>query len=67
MKSSPAPEVVARFSSNIIKLLKQTADLLGAKKTHVLYIGLAAIEQKQAIPERIRKKARGLGARLATG
>jgi multimeric flavodoxin WrbA len=63
--SSAAPAVMARFSSNLVRLLKQVADLLGGKKTQVLYIGLAAMEREQDIGERIRKKARGLGARLA--
>jgi multimeric flavodoxin WrbA len=63
--SSAAPEIVARFSSNIVKLLKQAAGLLGAKKTEVLYIGLAAMEPKPAISSRIRKKARRLGGKLA--
>jgi multimeric flavodoxin WrbA len=63
--SSAAPEVVTRFSSNIIKLLKKAASLLGAKKTKVLYIGLAAMEEEQEIEERIRRKARGLGEELA--
>jgi putative NADPH-quinone reductase len=63
--SSAAPEIVARFSSNIIKLLKQAAGRLGAKKTEVLYIGLAAMEPKPAISYRIRKKAGRLGVKLA--
>jgi hypothetical protein len=63
--SSAAPEIVARFSSNIIKLLKQAAGLLGAKKTEVLHIGLAAMEPKPVISHRIRKKARRLGVKLA--
>jgi hypothetical protein len=54
------PEVVARISSNIVRLL-------GAKKTRVLYIGLAAMEEEQDIGERIRKKTRGLEARLVSG
>jgi len=63
--SSAAPEVVARFSSNLVKLLKQAARMLGAKRPRVLYIGLAAMEQKQNIGEHIRKKARRLGVMLA--
>jgi FMN-dependent NADH-azoreductase len=63
--SSAAPALVARLSSNIIKLLKQAARILGAKKSKVLYIGLAAIDEEQEIGERVRQRARRLGAELA--
>ena len=62
--SSAAPAVIARLSTKIIGLLKSTANLLGAKTVGVLFIGLAAGEEKQLIPERIRKKARLLGKKL---
>ncbi len=63
--SSAAPEWVARFSSDIIKLLKQAARLLGAQRTQVLYIGLAAKEEQQEIGVRTRLKARRMGEQLA--
>jgi multimeric flavodoxin WrbA len=64
--SSAAPALVARYSTGIVSLLKQAADLLGARTVGVLCIGLAAREQRQDIGLRAKKKARRLGKLLAS-
>jgi multimeric flavodoxin WrbA len=64
--SSAAPALLARLMTSIVKLLKQAAGLLGAKTVGVLFIGLAAREDRQDPGERVRKKARLLGKKLAT-
>jgi len=63
--SSAAPAFVARLSSDIVGLLKRVAKLLGAKKPRVLFIGMAAMEEKQALPQKVRAKAKALGEALA--
>jgi FMN-dependent NADH-azoreductase len=62
--SSAAPAIMARLSTQIISHLKKTAALLGARKIDVLFIGLAAQEQHQALSERVKTKARALGKKL---
>jgi len=64
--SSAAPALLARLGTPIVKLLKQAAGLLGAKTVGVLFIGLAARKDRQDPGERIRKKARLLGKKLAS-
>jgi len=63
--SSAAPSFLARLGSTLIKLLKQAAGLLGARTVGVLFIGLAAREERQSPSDRIRKKARLLGKKLS--
>jgi NAD(P)H-dependent FMN reductase len=63
--SSAAPSFIARLSSKLVGLLKDTAGILGAKTLGVLFIGLAAHEGGQQIGERTRRKARLLGKKLA--
>ncbi len=64
--SSAAPSVLARLSTRMIGLLKQTTGLLGAETIGVIFIGLAAREETQDLPNRIKKKARLLGKRLVS-
>jgi putative NADPH-quinone reductase len=64
--SSAAPALLARLGTSIVKLLRQAASLLGAKTVGVLFIGLAAGKDRQDPGERIRKKARLLGKKLAS-
>lgn len=65
--SSAAPALLARFATPVVKLLKQAAGLLGAKTVGVLFIGLAARQSHHDPGGRIRKKARLLGKKLASG
>ena len=64
--TSAAPSLIARLMSRMVGLMKSCAKLLGAKTVDVLFIGLAAGEQKADIGARARKKARRLGKKLAT-
>jgi putative NADPH-quinone reductase len=64
--SSAAPSVLARVSSKLVKLLKDAAELLGARTSDVLFIGLAAKNKQQDIGDRARKKARRLGKHLSS-
>ena len=64
--SSAAPSLIGRLMTQIVGLLKKTAELLGARTIGVIYIGLAAREKKQHIAERIREKARKLGQTLVS-
>ena len=63
--SSAAPSILVRLTTQIVKILKQSATFLGAKETDVLYIGLAAGKPEPDPGERTRKKARALGKKLA--
>jgi multimeric flavodoxin WrbA len=65
--SSAAPALMARCMTGAAGLLKQAAGLLGARTAGVVFVGLAARQPEARIPERIRRKARRLGARLASG
>ena len=62
--SSAAPSFLARVSSKMVKLLKDSAGLLGAQTLGILFIGLAAMNEKQEISSRTKQKARSLGKRL---
>jgi NAD(P)H-dependent FMN reductase len=64
--SSAAPALLARLLTRMVGLLKQVARLLGAKKVDVLFIGLAAGQQRQDIGDRARRQARKLGKKLAS-
>jgi multimeric flavodoxin WrbA len=63
--SSACPAVLARLMTGMVGLLKSVARVLGARKIDVLFIGLAAQEQRQDIGRRARAKARRLGRELA--
>jgi len=63
--SSAAPSLIARLSSNMVKLLKNAAGLLGARTIGVLFIGLAAGKKQQDIGDRTKRTARRLGRQLA--
>jgi len=62
--SSAAPAIMTRLLTGSSGLLKKTAGLLGARTIGVLAIGLAALQEKQALPDRARRKARQLGKKL---
>lgn len=62
--SSAAPAFLARFLTPVVKLLKQAAALLGAKTVGVLFVGLAARDERQELGAGVRKKAGVLGKKL---
>ena len=63
--SSAAPAMLARLFTSMVGLLKQAARLLGAKRVDVLFIGLAALEERPDIGDKVRRKAQRLGRKLA--
>jgi len=63
--SSAAPAFLARLATQVVGLLKKTARIVGARSVGVLFIGLAAQDQRQRLGERERKAARRLGKKLA--
>jgi multimeric flavodoxin WrbA len=65
--SSAAPSLLARLMTRMVGLLKSCAGLLGAKTVGVLFIGLAAREQKPDLGSRAKRKARRLGKKLVGG
>jgi multimeric flavodoxin WrbA len=64
--SSAAPSLMPRLLTRITGLLKDAAGLLGARTVGVLFVGLAAREEKQQLSQRIKKKARLLGKKLVS-
>jgi len=62
--ASAAPAILSRLSSKMVGLMEDGAGLLGAKTIGVLFVGMAAREQRQEIGERTRQKARRLGEKL---
>lgn len=63
--ASAAPAFISRLTSKMIGLMEDAAGLLGAKPIGVLFVGMAAREQRQEIGERTRQQARRLGKQLA--
>lgn len=59
-----APVILARFLTNMHKLLKSVARLLGARKVDILYIGLARHTPTSKLSDRARAKAQRLGRKL---
>lgn len=63
--SSAAPSIMARLLSSMVSLLKTAAGVMGAKTVGILFIGLCAQESHYQLSERIKKKARRMGKKLA--
>ena len=63
--SSAAPAILARLFTSMVGLLKQAARLLGAKRVDVLFIGLAALEERPDVGDKARRKVQRLGRKLA--
>jgi len=64
--SSAAPALIARLLTPVVKLLKQSADTLGARTGAVLFVGLAARQSRQKPGAQTIRKARRLGVKLAS-
>lgn len=62
---SAAPALMARLLTRMAGMLKGCAAFLGAKSIGTLYIGLAGGEPKHELSERVKRKARRLGEKLA--
>jgi FMN-dependent NADH-azoreductase len=64
--SSAMPALLAKFFTGSLRILKITAETLGAKPIGTLSVGMAASYEKQKLPPAIIEKARKLGHRLGT-
>jgi FMN-dependent NADH-azoreductase len=64
--SSAMPALLAKFFTGSLRILKITAETLGAKPIGTLSIGMAALTEKQALPPAIVEKAKELGHRLGS-
>lgn len=64
--SAACPALLARLMARMVGLLKTVARLLGAKRVDVLFVGLAAVHQRQELSARVKAKARRLGTKLAS-
>ncbi len=64
--SSAMPAFMGRFFTSALRSLKGAATTLGATPIGSLYIGKAALHEKQDLPVKVVRKARRLGHQLAT-
>ncbi|MEZ5278247.1 MAG: flavodoxin family protein [Opitutaceae bacterium] len=62
--SSAAPAILQRWSGSMLKLLRQTVELLGAHPIGEINVGLAAMKRRHELPANIVAKAHRLGERL---
>jgi multimeric flavodoxin WrbA len=63
--SSAMPAALGRIFTRSLGGLKRAAQTLGAKPAGTLFIGKAALHEKQELPQAILDKARKLGQELA--
>jgi len=64
--SSAAPAFMARLATPVLKTLKQSAELLGARSIGTIFVGLAAGQERQGAGKRALERARVLGRKLVT-
>jgi multimeric flavodoxin WrbA len=64
--SSAMPALLGKFFTGSLRILKITAETLGAKSIGALNIGMAALHEKQELTPSVVKKAKKLGHRLGT-
>jgi multimeric flavodoxin WrbA len=63
--SSAMPSGMGRVFTSTLRSLKKAAATLGAETIGSLYIGMAALKEKQELPAAILKRAKRLGHQLA--
>jgi multimeric flavodoxin WrbA len=63
--SSAMPAALGRVFTRSLSSLKRAAQTLGAKTVGTLFVGTAALQEKQDLPQAILEKARKLGHELA--
>jgi multimeric flavodoxin WrbA len=64
--ASAMPALLGKFFTGSLRILKITAETLGAKPIGTLNIGMAALNEKQELTPAVVKKAKRLGHRLGT-
>ncbi len=64
--SSAMPAAMGRMFTRSIASLKRAAQTLGAKTLGTLFVGTAALHERQELPQAILDKARKLGHELAS-
>jgi multimeric flavodoxin WrbA len=64
--ASAMPALLGKFFTGSLRILKITAETLGAKPIGALNIGMAALHEKQELTPAVVKKAKLLGHRLGT-
>jgi multimeric flavodoxin WrbA len=62
--SCAAPAWMGRYFTSMHKLMRSTAKLLGARKVHTLFIGLARNTPTSSLSDHARARAAKLGRRL---
>ncbi len=63
--ATAAPSFMGRLTTGAIRILKILAKVFNAKVVGTMFVGLTAVEEKQALTAREVKKAQALGANLA--
>ncbi len=63
--SSAMPAALGRVFTRSLAGLKRAAQTLGAKTTGTLFVGTAALHERQELPQAVLAKARKLGHELA--
>ena len=61
-----APSWLVRWTTDMVKVMKRPAKLVGAGKIKKLWVGMAAQQPEAHLGDRSRKKARKLGRWLAS-
>lgn len=64
--SSATPGIIARFSTIMVKQLKQITERLGAKNIDLIFVGLSAKKPRQELSNRTKNKARRAGKKLVS-
>jgi len=64
--SSAMPAAMGRVFTRSLSSLKRAAQTLGAKTVGTLFVGTAALHERQDLPQAILEKARKLGHELAS-
>jgi hypothetical protein len=62
--ASAMPAVMGRLLTGSLRGLKLGAAAVGAKPVATLFVGLAAQRERQELPARMLRKARGAGQKL---
>jgi hypothetical protein len=55
---------MGRLLTGSLRGLKLGADAVGAKPVATLFVGLAAMQEHQELPQRLIRKARSVGQKL---